>query len=68
MDSKNTLSYKREVFCESDYSLRQISRLLSNQVTATPAALARLRAALNSLEQEKADQAEILALSLWSPA
>ena len=42
------------------YSLREISRLLSGKVPATPQSIARLQSAINDLENEKKETAEIL--------
>src|SRR5262249_32825109 len=44
----------------SGYSSREVSRLLSGKVAATPQAIARLQAGINTLEKEKKETEEIL--------
>jgi len=42
----------------SGYSSREVSRLLSSKVPATPQVIARLQAAINDLENEKKETTE----------
>jgi len=44
----------------SGFSPRHVSRLISGKVAATPHSIARLQAAINALEKEKRETAEIL--------
>jgi DNA-binding Xre family transcriptional regulator len=44
----------------SGYSLREVSRLICGKVTAMPQSIARLQPAINALEREKQETAEIL--------
>src|SRR5262249_17781484 len=53
--------YRRsELARVSGYSSREVSRLLSGKVAATPQAIARLQAAINDLEKEKKETAETI--------
>src|SRR5262245_3345376 len=51
---------RRDMARTSGYSSREISHLLSGKVVSTPQAIARLQSAINALEKEKQETAEIL--------
>src|SRR5262245_32962276 len=51
---------RRELAKASGYSSREVSRLLSGKVAATPQSIAGLQAGINTLEKEKKETEEIL--------
>src|SRR5262249_60431546 len=53
---------RRDMARASGYSSREISRLLSGKVVATPQAIPRLQSAINPLENEQQHTAEFLSI------
>jgi hypothetical protein len=51
---------QRELARTSGYSLREVSRFFYWNVAATPQSIARLQAAINAIEKENQETAEIL--------